>query len=68
MDYRKAFDLIDDSLLIAKLKQYASIPIYNQLGLRLPYLYSECKDVMAGVPLGTKPWPWLLNHGPGFSK
>ena len=35
MDYRKAFDLIDHSLLITKLKGYQ--PLYHQLDMRFPY-------------------------------
>ena len=69
MDYRKAFDLIDHSLLITKLKNYGINPyIINwicdflmdrQQRVKMANdIYSEWKDVVAGVPQGTKLGPW----------
>ena len=71
MDYRKAFDLVDHSLLITKLKDYGINPyIINwicdfimdrQQRLKMANdIYSEWKDVVAGVPLGTKLGRWLF--------
>ena len=71
MDYRKAFDLIDHSLLITKLKGYSINPcIINwicdflmdrQQRVKMENdIYSERKDVVAGVPQGTKLGPWLF--------
>ena len=71
MDYRKAFDLIDHSLLITKLKGYSINPcIINwicdflmdrQQRVKMENdIYSEWKDVVAGVPQGTKLGPWLF--------
>ena len=73
MDYRKAFDLIDHdhSLLITKLKGYSINPciinwicdflIDRQQRVKMENdIYSEWKDVVAGVPQGTKLGPWLF--------
>ena len=71
MDYRKAFNLIDHSLLITKLKGYSINPcIINwicdflmdrQQRVKMENdIYSEWKDVVAGVPQGTKLGPWLF--------
>jgi hypothetical protein len=71
MDYKKAFDLIGHSQLITKLKDYGINP-YN-INCICDYLmdrqqrvkmandiYSEWKDVVAGVPQGTKLGSWLF--------
>ena len=71
MDYRKAFYLIDHSLLITKLKGYSINPcIINwicdflmdrQQRVKMENdIYSEWKDVVAGVLQGTKLGPWLF--------
>ena len=71
MDYRKAFDLIDHSLLITKLKGYSINPciinwicdflMNRQQRVKMENdIYSEWKDVVAGVPQGTKLGPWLF--------
>ena len=71
MDHRKAFDLIDHSLLITKLKGYSINPcIINwicdflmdrQQRVKMENdIFSEWKDVVAGVPQGTKLGPWLF--------
>ena len=71
MDYKKAFDLIDHSLLITKLKDYRINPyIINwicdflmdrQQRVKMANdIYSEWKDIVAGVPQGTKLGPWLF--------
>ena len=71
MDNRKAFDLIDHSLLITKLKDYGINPyIINwicdflmdrQQRVKMANdIYSEWKAVVAGVPQGTKLGPWLF--------
>ena len=71
MDYRKAFDPIHHSLLITKLKGLGINPcIINcicdfvmdrQQRVKMTNdIYSEWKDVMAGVPQGTKLAPWLF--------
>ena len=71
MDYRNAFDLIDHSLLLKKLKglEFTS-PITNwicdflmdrqQRVKMTDDIYSEWKDVVAGVPQGTKLGAWLF--------
>ena len=71
MDYRKAFDLIDHSLLITKLNDYGINPyiinwicdflMVRQQRVKMANdIYSEWKDVVAGVPQGTKLGPWLF--------
>ena len=71
MDCRKAFDLINHSLLITKLKGYSiNACIINwicdflmdrQQRVKMENdIYSEWKDVVAGVPQGTKLGPWLF--------
>jgi hypothetical protein len=71
MDYKKAFDLIGHSQLITKLKDYGINPyIINcicdfltdrQQRVKMANdIYSEWKDVVAGVPQGTKLGPWLF--------
>ena len=71
MDYRKAFDLIGHSLLFTKLKGCSINPciinwicdflMYRQQRVKMENdIYSEWKDVVAGVPQGTKLGPWLF--------
>ena len=71
MDFRKAFNLIDHSLLITKLKGYSiNLCIINwicdflmdrQQRVKMEnYIYSEWEDVVAGVPQDTKLGPWLF--------
>ena len=71
MDYRKAFDLIDHKLLMAKLSNYDINPyIINWIGNFLSNrnqrvklvedCLSEWSHTPSGVPQGTKLAPWLF--------
>ncbi len=71
MDYKKAFDMIDHNLLISKLKRLEINPhIINwicdflsnrQQRVKLNNdIFSEWKEILAGVPQGTKLGPWLF--------
>ena len=71
LDYRKAFDLVDHNLLIAKLFSLGVKPtVVNWITdfLRERYQrvtissesYSSLKLVPAGIPQGTKIGPWLF--------
>ena len=72
LDYKKAFDLVDHNLLIAKLYSLGVKPtIVNWVAdfLRDRYqrvkLNSDCfsdfKPVPAGIPQGTRIGPWLFS-------
>ena len=70
-DYRKAFDLVDLTVLAGKLATL-SIPhkikcwiidFLKNRKQRVKLAYdckSECRDIPAGVPQGTKLGPWLF--------
>ena len=71
LDYRKAFDLVDRNLLIAKLLSYGIKPtvlnwIIDFLRNRFQRVriscnsYSNFLEVPAGIPQGTKIGPWLF--------
>jgi hypothetical protein len=71
MDYRKAFDLIDHSLLITKLKDnginhyiinwICDFLMDRQQRIKMANdIYPEWKDAVAGVPQGTQLGPWLF--------
>ena len=72
MDYRKAFDLIDHSILVRKLRSQCKLPasIINWIidfssdrSQRIKFAsecFSEWGPVPAGVPQATKLGPWLF--------
>ncbi len=71
LDYRKAFDLVDNNPLVAKLHEYGIKPtvlnwIVDFLRNRFQRVkldsdcYSDFLHVPAGVPQGTKLGPWLF--------
>ena len=71
LDYGKAFDLVDNNLLVAKLHKYGIKPtvlnwIVDFLRNRFQRVkldsdcYSDFLHVPAGVPQGTKLGPWLF--------
>jgi hypothetical protein len=71
LDFRKAFDLVDNNLLITKLINYGIKPsVTNWITdflrkrtqrIKLNYkCHSNVLQVQAGVPQGTKLAPWLF--------
>ena len=70
LDYRKAFDLVDHNLLIAKLSNYEIKPtVVNWIAdflrgrsqrVKINSMYSNFLQVPAGIPQGTKIGPWLF--------
>jgi hypothetical protein len=71
LDFRKAFDLVDNNLLVPKLHKYGIKP--TVLNWMVDFLrdrfqrvkldsdcYSDFLHVAAGVPQGTKLGPWLF--------
>ena len=71
LDYKKAFDLADHNLLIAKLYSLGVKPtVVNRVAdfLRDRYQraklnsdwFSDSKPVLAGIPQGTQIGPWLF--------
>ena len=70
-DFRKAFDLIDHAILMAKLRDYelpawvldwiADFPTDRKQRVKLAHdCYSDWGIVRAGAPQGTKLGPWLF--------
>ena len=70
LDYRKAFDLVDHNLLVAKLSNYEIKPtVVNWIAdflrgrsqrVKINSVYSNFLQVPAGIPQGTKIGPWLF--------
>ena len=70
LDYRKAFDLVDHNLLVAKLYNYEIKPtVVNWIAdflsgrtqrVKINSAYSNFLPVPAGIPQGTKIGPWLF--------
>ena len=70
LDYRKAFDLVDHNLLVAKLSNYEIKPtVVNWIAdflrgrtqrVKINSAYSNFLQVPAGIPQGTKIGPWLF--------
>ena len=66
-DFKQAFDLLDHSVLMAKLEVYelldwiANFVTHRKQRVKLAYnSFSEWESVKAGVPQGTKSGPWVF--------
>ena len=71
LDFKKAFDLVDHNLSIAKLYSLRVKPTvvnwvadflrsrYQRVKLK-SYCFSDCKSVPAEIPQGTRIGPWLF--------
>ena len=70
LDYRKAFDLVNHNLLVAKLSNYEIKPTVvkwiadflrgRSERVKINSVYSNILQVPAGIPQGTKIDPWLF--------
>ena len=70
LDFRKAFDPVDHHILVAKLLSLGVKPSAvnwiidflrgRQQRVRVNGVFSDCLDVPAGVPQGTRLDPWLF--------
>ena len=70
LDFRKAFDLVDHNILVAKLFSISVKPTavnwiidflrHRKQRVKLNNIVSDWLDVPAGVPQGTRLGPWLF--------